>query len=108
MNGTDATSDFSCCVVVPWLRVAEAGAAASDSGGHRIGAPKVHTCTGSCVWCLEAVVRASRGHKSVPVEVGGVHFRMEWCMSTGHEDMGLHMSGKGCVLALRVLQNEQS
>lgn len=49
MNGTDAASDFSCCVVVPWLRVAEAGAAASDSGGHRIGAPKVHTCTGSCV-----------------------------------------------------------
>lgn len=101
MNGTDAASDFSCCVVVLWLRVEEAGAAASDSGGHRIGAPKVHTCTGSCVWCLEAVVRASRGHKSVPVEVGG-------CMSTGQEDMGLHMSGKGCVLVLRVLQNEQS
>lgn len=54
MNGTDAASDFSCCVVVPWLRVAEAGAAASDSGGHRIGAPRVHTCAGSCVWCLEA------------------------------------------------------
>lgn len=31
------------------------GAAVSESGGHRIGAPRVHTCAGSRVWCLEAV-----------------------------------------------------
>lgn len=107
MNGTDAASDFSCCVVVPWLRVAEAGAAASDSGGQRIGAPKVHTCTGNCVWCLEAVVRASRGHKSVPVEVGGA-FQDGVVYEHRSRGHGLHMSGKGCVLVLRVLQNEQS
>lgn len=44
-------------------------------------------------------VRASRGHESVPVYVGG-EFQDGACVSMGHED--IHLSGKGCV------QSEQS
>lgn len=103
MNGTDAASDFSCCAVVPWLSEGGGGGAVvSGSGGYRIGAPRVHTCAGSCVWCLEAGVRVSRGHKSVPVYVcvcGGVHFRMEWCVSTDHEDKGYICQGRGVFLS---------
>lgn len=26
----------------------------------------------------------------------GVHFRMEWCVGTGHVDMGVRLSGEEC------------
>lgn len=110
MNGTDAASDFSCCAVVPWLSEGGGGGAVV-SGGYRIGAPRVHTCAGSCVWCLEAAVRVSRGHKSVPVYVcvcvGGA-FQDGVVCEHGSRGQGLHLSGKGCVPVLRVLQSEQS
>lgn len=67
----------------------------------------MHTCAGSCVWCLEAGVRASRGHECACVR-GGMRFRMEWCVSNGSRGQGLPLSGKGCVPVLRVLQSEQS
>lgn len=36
---------------------------------HRIGARRVHTCTGTCV-CVWRWVCVSRGHRSVPMCVG--------------------------------------
>lgn len=80
MNGTDAA--------LSWLRlrcaVLLAGAGAEGGGGGggcggcgltgaELVARRVHTCSGTCVWCLEAGVRVSRGHRSVPVCVRGVH-----------------------------------
>lgn len=80
MNGTDAT--------LSWLRlrcaVLLAGAGAEGGGGGggcggcgltgaELVARRVHTCSRTCVWCLEAGVRVSRGHRSVPLCVRGVH-----------------------------------
>lgn len=95
MNGTDAASDFSCCAVVPWLSEGGGGGAVvSGSGGYRTGAPRVHTCAGSCVWCLEAGVHASRGHKSVPVYVGDSFQDGVVC-----EDKGYICQGRGVCLS---------
>lgn len=52
-------------------------------------------------------VRASRGHKSVPVYVGG-EFQDGAVCEHGSRGHGLYLSGKGCVLVSRVLQSEQS
>lgn len=99
MNGTDAASDFSCCAVVPWLSEGGGGGAVvSGSGGYRIGVPRVHTCAGSCVWCLEAVCVCHVDTK-VCLCTWGVHFRMKWCVSTGHEDKGYICQGRGVCLS---------
>lgn len=77
MNGTDEVRGFSCAVLSwlgrGWRGAAEAVAAASGVTQTQLVAQRAHTCAGTCVWCFEAGVRVSRGHRSVPVCVRGVH-----------------------------------
>lgn len=90
--------------VLPWLGregAAEAGAAASRPGRLRAGGwGEVSTCAGTCVCCLEAGVRVSRGRGSVPVSAWGVQDRMEWCVRAGHADTGVCLSGEGVCSSL--------
>lgn len=60
----------------------------------------VSTCAGTCVCCLEAGVRVSRGRGSVPVSAWGVQDRMEWCVRAGHADTGVCLSGEGVCSSL--------
>lgn len=108
MNGTDAASDFSCCAVVPWLSEGGGGGAVvSGSGGYRIGVPRVHTCAGSCVWCLEAVCVRHVDTRVCLCTWGGA-FQDEVVCEYRSRGQGLHLSGEGCVPVLRMLQSEQS
>lgn len=67
--------------------------------GHRPVARRAYTCAGTCVWCLEAGVRVSRGHECASVCVGGagVHYRDKWCVRAGYREVGIPLSQRGCV-----------
>lgn len=69
-------------------------------GGAGLVAGGVSTCAGTCVCCLEAGVRVSRGRGSVPVSAWGVQDRMEWCVRAGHADTGVCLSGEGVCSSL--------
>ena len=71
---------------------------------HRTGSWEgAHVRGDLCVWCLEAGVRVSRGHRSVLLCVWGCITRIEWCVRVGHTDIGTLLSRQGvCVSVLRV------
>lgn len=70
VNGTDAACCCSCAV---FPRLGRGGGDAGGLCGFRdlacsgLVARRMHTCAESCVWCWEAGVCVSRGHRSVPV-----------------------------------------
>lgn len=97
MNETDAARDFSCCAVVPWLRVAEAVLRFLGLVGTGLVLQGCTRAQGAVcgVW-RRVFMRHVDTRVCLSTCVWGGEFQDGVVCEKGSRGHGLHMSGKGC------------